>query len=49
MPSLDCPHCDGSAYAQENGDAISICTRCDGTGVVFVDEDTADAMSDATG
>jgi DnaJ-class molecular chaperone len=49
MPSLDCPHCDGSGYVQENGDATSICTRCDGTGVVFVDEDTADAMSDATG
>jgi DnaJ-class molecular chaperone len=47
MPSLNCPVCDGSGYAQEDGDTTSICTRCEGTGVVFVDEGTGDALSDA--
>ena len=49
MPSLDCPRCDGSGYVQEDRSETTICTRCDGTGVVFVEEGTGDAMSDATG
>jgi DnaJ-class molecular chaperone len=49
MPSLDCPMCEGSGYVQEDGGLTSICVRCDGTGVVFVDEATGDALSDAGG
>jgi DnaJ-class molecular chaperone len=49
MPSLDCPTCQGSGYVQEEGGLTIICARCDGTGVVFVDESTGDALSDAGG
>jgi DnaJ-class molecular chaperone len=49
MPSLDCPMCEGSGYVQQDGGLTSICVRCDGTGVVFVDEATGDALSDAGG
>jgi len=49
VPSLGCPRCEGNGYVQEDGDSPSICTRCDGTGVEFVDEGTGDAMSDAIG
>jgi DnaJ-class molecular chaperone len=50
MPSLVCPRCGGSGYIQEeDGDTTIICTRCEGTGVVFVDETTGDALSDAGG
>lgn len=49
MPSIDCPTCDGSGYVQEDDGEIFICSRCDGTGVVFVDESTGDALSDAVG
>ena len=49
MPSFDCPPCDGSGYVQgEDGETV-ICARCAGTGVVFVDEDAGDALSDARG
>jgi len=47
MPSLDCPRCDGSGYVHEDGGETTICARCEGTGVLFVDEDTADTLSDA--
>jgi DnaJ-class molecular chaperone len=47
MPSLDCPRCAGSGYVQGDGGETTICARCDGTGVVFVDEATGDALSDA--
>jgi DnaJ-class molecular chaperone len=46
MPSLDCPVCAGSGYVPEDGGRSTICARCAGTGVVFVDEDTGDALSD---
>ena len=49
MPSLDCPTCDGRGYVQGDDGETTICTRCDGTGVVFVEEGTGDAMSDAGG
>jgi DnaJ-class molecular chaperone len=49
MPSLDCPVCEGRGYVQEEDGLTSICARCDGTGVVFVDESTGDALSDAEG
>jgi DnaJ-class molecular chaperone len=44
MPSLDCPRCDGSGQVQEDGATPSICMRCEGTGVVFVDEGAGDAL-----
>jgi DnaJ-class molecular chaperone len=47
MPSLDCPRCEGRGYVQEDGGETTICARCEGTGVVFVDEATGDALSDA--
>jgi hypothetical protein len=47
MPSFDCPSFDGSGYVQgEDGETL-ICARCEGTGVVFVDEDAGGALSDA--
>jgi hypothetical protein len=49
MPSLDCPSCEGSGYVQGEGGTIIICARCDGTGVVFVDEDTTGPMIGAEG
>jgi len=49
IPSLDCPSCAGSGYVQKDGGETTICTRCDGTGVVFVDEDAGDTLSDARG
>jgi DnaJ-class molecular chaperone len=49
MPSLDCPHCAGSGYVQQDGGETTICARCEGTGVVFVDEDAGDALSDVQG
>ena len=48
MPSLVCPRCGGSGYIQEeDGDTTIICTRCEGTGVAFVDEAAGDALGDA--
>ena len=44
MPSLDCPLCAGSGYVQDDDGESGICARCDGTGVVFVDEDTNGPM-----
>ena len=38
MPSLDCPVCAGSGYVHEDAGETTICARCDGTGVVFVEE-----------
>jgi DnaJ-class molecular chaperone len=49
MPSLDCPICNGSGYVQEDGEPPAICTRCEGTGVVFVEETAGDAIGDAAG
>ena len=46
MPSRDCPSCEGRGYVQEDGGETTICARCDGTGVVFVDETAGDALSD---
>jgi DnaJ-class molecular chaperone len=42
MPSMACPACNGTGYAQEEGDATPICSRCEGTGVLFVDEELSD-------
>jgi DnaJ-class molecular chaperone len=47
MPSLDCPRCEGRGYVQGDAGETTICARCEGTGVVFVDEATGDALSDA--
>ena len=47
MPSLDCPVCEGRGYVQRDDGETVICARCDGTGVVFVDDDAGDALSDA--
>ena len=47
MPSLDCPVCEGTGYAQDDAGETLICARCEGTGVLFVDEDAGDALSDA--
>jgi DnaJ-class molecular chaperone len=46
IPSLDCPVCEGSGYVQGDDGETLICVRCDGTGVVFVDEDADAARSD---
>jgi predicted hydrocarbon binding protein len=43
MPSIDCPACDVSSYVEEER-LTRVCTRCDGTGVVFIEEDTHDAV-----
>ena len=47
MPSLDCPTCNGTGYVQGDEGETLICARCEGTGVLFVDEDTGNALSDA--
>jgi hypothetical protein len=44
MPSINCPACDGSGYVKEDEGMTRVCTRCDGTGVVFIEEDTSDAV-----
>jgi DnaJ-class molecular chaperone len=49
MPSLDCPTCKGRGYVQRDDGETIICARCEGTGVLFVDEDTDDAQGDASG
>jgi DnaJ-class molecular chaperone len=49
MPSLDCPTCMGSGYVQQDDDTTMICARCDGTGVLFVDEDAGDTWTGAEG
>jgi len=49
MPSLDCPNCEEPGYRQGEDGATIICSRCEGTGVVCVDEDAGDALSDAHG
>ena len=49
MPSLDCPTCHGSGYVQQDDDTTIICSQCDGTGVVFVDEDEGDTWVGAEG
>jgi len=49
MPALDCPVCEGSGYVQEDEGNTIICSRCDGTGVLFVEEDAGDALSDPRG
>jgi DnaJ-class molecular chaperone len=49
MPSLDCRRCEGRGYVQEDDGKTIICSKCEGTGVLFVDEDTGDALSDARG
>jgi hypothetical protein len=50
MPSMECQLCAGSGYVQvEDGARTFICARCEGTGVVFVDEDAGDAIGDAAG
>jgi DnaJ-class molecular chaperone len=46
MPSLDCPTCDGRGYVQGDDGETTICARCEGTGVVFVDDDTGAARRD---
>lgn len=46
MPSLDCLHCGGSGYAQDAAGEDMICPVCDGTGVVFVDEDVGDVETE---
>jgi hypothetical protein len=43
MPSIDCPVCDVSGYVEEEG-MTRVCTRCDGTGGVVIEEDTNDAV-----
>jgi DnaJ-class molecular chaperone len=49
MPSFDCPTCDGGGYVQADDGETIICARCEGTGVVFVDEDAGDTLSDTQG
>ena len=49
MPSMDCFVCQGSGYVQDDDGATSICAKCDGTGVLFVDEDRGDALSEERG
>ena len=49
MPSIDCPYCTGTGYTEDATGDEMICPRCDGTGVLFVDEDMDDALSDARG
>ena len=49
MPSFDCPTCDGSGYVQGDDGETLICAPCEGTGVVFVDEDASDARSNVRG
>ena len=47
MPSIDCPISAGSGYVPGDDDAPIICSRCEGTGVLSVDEGLGDALSDA--
>ena len=49
MPSMECLVCAGRGYVQEDAARPSICARCDGTGVLFVDENAGDATGDAAG
>jgi len=49
MPSMECQVCAGSGYVQEDGATAIICRRCEGTGVVIVDESGGDTIGDATG
>jgi DnaJ-class molecular chaperone len=39
---MDCPNCDGTGYEEDASGEAVICTMCDGTGTLFVDE-SADA------
>ena len=47
MADMECPNCDGSGYTQDAAGEDILCPLCDGTGVLFGDEETGDAMSDA--
>ena len=47
MPSLDCRICAGTGYVRDDAGATVVCARCDGTGVVFVDESEGDVMIEA--
>jgi DnaJ-class molecular chaperone len=47
LQSRECPTCDGSGSVQRDDGETRICARCEGTGVLFVDEDAGDALSDA--
>jgi hypothetical protein len=49
MPSLDFPNCQASGYVQQDDDTTTIRSRCDSTGVLFVDEDAADTWIGAGG
>ncbi len=49
MPSLDCPTCGGSGYLQQDDHTTIICSQCDGTGVLFVDEEAGDTWIGAEG
>ena len=42
MPSLDCPHCDGTGYVEDAARNAIICPWCEGTGVLFVEEDAGE-------
>jgi hypothetical protein len=44
MPSIDCPARDVSGYIDEEEGMTRACTRCDGTRVVYIEEDTGDAV-----
>jgi hypothetical protein len=48
VPAVDCPACAGRGCVRDD-EATVICSRCDRTGVVCVDEDSGDAVSDARG
>lgn len=43
MPAMDCPNCDGSGYVEAADGTTAVCARCDGTGVVFIDEEGDEA------
>ena len=42
MPSMDCRNCDGTGYEKDAAGEDIICSRCEGTGMLFVDEGAGD-------
>ena len=49
MPAMECPDCDGTGYEEDVFGEDILCSLCQGTGVLVVDEDLGDVLSDAQG
>ena len=47
MPVMECPNCNGTGYEEDVFGEDILCSLCEGTGDLFVDEDLGDTLSDA--